>query len=268
MVRNCPDSKTWEKVEALLLQKWKRVSFISCLGLPFKDQYTSETNICTFINEATLVFLCLGKHLKRPPPVPNRRPLRHFHLDGSSLVVVDRDLYARSCKIPVKGIHVEEVFVGVRRGISPCDRLRARACFVLIRFKADPVAGVLGHPRNLTNGRPCRPEKRNLRVNIDTSNETFMQTKNWEHKDEVSVHLLVLLQNMKVNVLHGVPAEHQTMFTRGQFGGEEDPESWICFASRDFPLGRIADETLFWHFNGGRQTKGCRWRAEEKWFDV
>ena len=112
------------------------------------------------------------------PPVPNRRPFRHFHLDGSSLVVVDRDLYARSCKIPVKGIHVEEVFVGVRRGISPCDRLRARACFVLIRFKADPVAGVLGHPRNLTNGRPCRPEKRNLRVNIDTSNETFMQTKN------------------------------------------------------------------------------------------
>ena len=91
-----------------------------------------------------------------------------------------------------------------------------------------------------------------------------MQRKNWEHKDEVSVHLLVLLQNMKVNVLHGVPAEHQTMFTLGQFRREEDPESWICFASHDFPLGRIADETLFWHVNGGRQTKGRRWRAEEK----
>ena len=69
---------------------------------------------------------------------------------------------------------------------------------------------------------------------------------------------------MKVNVLHGVPAEHQTMFTLGQLWREEDPESWICFASHDFPLGRIADETLFRHFNGSRQTEGRRRRAEEK----
>ena len=164
---------------------------------------------------------CVFANIWNDAPIPHGRGsrqignLRHFHPDvfWIILVVVDQNLCARTCKIPIRRNHIEEVFVGVRRGISPCDRLRARACFVLIRFKADPVAGVLGHPRNLTNGRPCRPEKRNLTVNIDRSNETFMQTKNWEHTDEVSVHLLVLLQNPKVHVLQGFPAENQAMFT-------------------------------------------------------
>ena len=89
-----------------------------------------------------------------------------------------------------------------------------------------------------------------------------MQIKNWEHKDEVSAHLLVLLQNMKVDVLLGLPAEKQAMFTLGQLWREENLESLVRFASHDFPLCRIENETLFCRINGGWLTKGCRWRAE------
>ena len=165
MVRNCPDSKTWEKVRALLLQKWKLVSIISCLGLiAFRINIQMEL---IYVHSWTkqLLSSCVLANIWNDPPIPNRCPLRHFHLDGS-LVIVDQNLCARTGKIPVKRIHIEDVFVGVRRGISPCDRPGAKSiCFVLIRFKADLVTGFLCHPRNLANGCPCRPEKRALKVN-------------------------------------------------------------------------------------------------------
>ena len=67
---------------------------------------------------------------------------------------------------------------------------------------------------------------------------------------------------MKVDVLRGFPAQNEAMFTLGKLWREEDPESLVHFASHDFPLSRIANETLFRHFNGGRLTKGRRRRAE------
>ena len=56
---------------------------------------------------------------------------------------------------------------------------------------------------------------------------------------------------MKVDVLQGLPAEKQAMFTLGQLWREEDLESLVRFASRDFPLCRIENETLFCRINGG-----------------